>query len=342
MAADIYSTNVLNGVVQNLIRPQSALLDTFFPGLDVTSSESISFDVAIGKRRIAPLVHPSLAGKMVEGLGFKTNTFKPAYVKDKRIFDPKRGLKRQIGERIGGSASPTSRVQAALVQELTDQTEMLTRLYEVMSSEILRTGRVTIKGDGFDTVVVDFLRNSAHTITLAGALRWGQAGVVPLDDINSWSSMVLQNSGASIRSVFMSPDAWDLFIADPKTEKQLNDRRIDQPDVKKLSNGSMLGLNFQGSIGDRDYWTYQDWYVDPDTGLEVPMMPAYTVILGSAAIEGVRHFGAIQDEDNNFEAIQMFTKSWIEKDPSKRILLMQAAPLVVPYRPDGSVGATVN
>ena len=39
--------------------------------------------------------------KRVESLGYTTKTFKPAYIKDKRVFDPELPLKRAVGERIG-------------------------------------------------------------------------------------------------------------------------------------------------------------------------------------------------------------------------------------------------
>ena len=37
-----------------------------------------------------------------------------------------------------------------------------------------------------------------------------------------------------------------------------------------------------------------------------------------------------------------FSKSWTEPDPAVRYLLMQSAPLPVPYRINASLGATVR
>ena len=37
-----------------------------------------------------------------------------------------------------------------------------------------------------------------------------------------------------------------------------------------------------------------------------------------------------------------FTKSWLEEDPSVRWLLLQSAPLVVPYRPNAVLCATIG
>jgi hypothetical protein len=40
--------------------------------------------------------------------------------------------------------------------------------------------------------------------------------------------------------------------------------------------------------------------------------------------------------------MEYFVKSWEVEDPSRRILLMQSAPLIVPYRPDATFAATVR
>lgn len=341
MALDIYATGVLNRVVDSLIRPQTALLNMFFRSVQQSTEETIYFDVEESARRIAPFVHPTLAGRMVEGLGFKTNNFQPAYVKDKRIFDPDRALKRQIGETIGGNASPASRVQANLNKMLLDQQDMLNRRFEVMASEIVRLGQVTITGDGYPTVVVDFLRNAAHTVTLSGAARWGQAGIVPIELIEDWSTTMLQNSGAVVDTVIMDTLAFRLFTADTKSKELLLNTSNNGPSRLDIVHMAEQGLAYQGTIGNVDYYAYQDWYIN-DAGTEVPMIPINTCILGSRSMDGVRHFGAIKDEEAGFQARESYTKSWVIPDPSVRYLLTQSAPIMVPYRPDASFAATVN
>ena len=100
---DIFTTAVLARVVELLPPPSTFLLDTFFPGVQTGDTEEIYFDIDTSKPRIAPFVHPTVAGKVVADRGFQTNSFKPAYVKDKRILLPGAPIKRRPGERIGGS-----------------------------------------------------------------------------------------------------------------------------------------------------------------------------------------------------------------------------------------------
>lgn len=338
---DIYSTAVLNGVVDNLKRPQAFLLDTFFPMVSQSEEEEIKFDVEDGQRRIAPFVSPLREGKVVEGLGYTTKTFKPAYTKDKRIMDQRRPLKRAIGERIGGDLNPAQRIQRYIAQELGDQADMLTRRFEVMASEVLRTGKIAIVGDGFPEVEVNFGRLGTLTKALTTTARWGENDVFPLDDIEGWADEVLQASGSGVTDVVFDPLAWKLFRADAKVEKILDLRRMDNGTIKPVIE-PVTGAQYKGSIGSFSLWVYQDWYVDPADDTEKKIFPDYSVLLGSSDIMGVRHFGAIIDNDADYQARSLFAKSWLVPDPSRRYLLMQSAPLMVPYRPNASLFASVR
>ena len=337
---DLYTTSVLHRVVASLKRPQNFLLNTFFPGFLQSETEEINFDTEHGARRIAPFVHPLVEGKTVEGLGFTANTFKPAYTKDRRTLDSSRPLKRAMGEQIGpGTLSGAQRAQAYLAGELADAVAMLSRRKEVMASEALRTGKVTVDGDGYDAVEVDYGRAAANTKTLSGAANWDAAGVSPLEDIETWSLDILKLNGAQVTDVVMEVDAWRLFILDSEVKNSLDYRR--DSSIAGMFNTTpgqqQVGGEFKGTIGNRRYWTYADWYVD-DAGSEVAILPQYQVLLGSSGIEGYQAHGAIRDEEHGFIASEFASKSWTTPDPSVRHLLVQSAPLVVPYRPDASMG----
>ena len=342
---DIYSTFVLNRVVENLDRPASFLLDKFFPDEQTEDSEEIHFDIDKSRPRLAPFVSPLVAGKVVDEDGYLTKSFKPAYVKDKRRFDPHKPLRRKIGERLGGALSPMQRREASLNKSLNNQLENLTRREEVMASEILRTGRVTISGDNYPTVIVDFQRSPNLTQQLIDASRWGEPDVNPLDDIEDWSSLIQSESGAVARTVVFDPEAWRLFKNSPGVNQKLEIRRGTNStlsaDPIAFGQGNEKA-RYVGSIGDFDYWVYNDVYEDDD-GNDQKVMPDYTVILASEmSLEGCRCYSVIQDEEADYKAERYFTKSWLEKDPALRWLLMQSAPLIVPYRPNASFCATVR
>ncbi|OTA14214.1 minor capsid protein E [Xenorhabdus vietnamensis] len=118
---NIYDTNVLVQVVPNLITSQNWLLDKFFPNIVESDTEEVSIDVDVGLRRMAPFVSPLVQGVLVESRKFQTNTFKPAYIKDKRAPDLRKPIRRQIGERIGGQYTAAEREMLNIQFELADQ-----------------------------------------------------------------------------------------------------------------------------------------------------------------------------------------------------------------------------
>jgi hypothetical protein len=332
--------------VEKLERPSSFLLDAFFGQEQTEDSEEIHFDIDKSKPKLTPFVSPLVAGKVVDDEGFTTKSFKPAYAKDKRRFDPSRPFKRMIGEKIGGTLSPQQRLEANINRTLSKQLENLTRREEVMASEALRTGRITVTGDEYPTVVVDFQRDPSLTVALAGGSRWGEVGVNALDNLEDWVGRIQEKSGAVGRTVVMDALAWRVFKADPKVEKLLDIRRLrDTADLAlgpiAFGQGNDLA-RYVGTIGDLDFWVYNDRYVD-DNDVVQKLLPDYTVLLGSPTqLEGTRCYGAIQDEKAGYRAQRFFSKSWLEEDPAVRWLLLQSAPLIVPYRPNASFCATVR
>lgn len=333
--ADIYATTVLQGVVPTLIRPQAFLLNTFFPTVVQSETEDIAWDVMAGKRRVSPFVSPLRAGKIVESLGRTTSTFKPAYVKDKRTIDPNKALKRAAGERIGGGGiTPADRAQANLVVEMEDQANMLTRRLELMAADALQDGKLTVTGEGYDAVEVNFGRDAALTVTLTNPNRWGDANIKPSENISDWSMTMLQKSGAVATDIVFTNGSWKNFVAEDGIQKSIDILRGGDSRIE-LGLQVQHGAAFKGVWGNYRLWLYNDWYLD-DNGTEQPMLPDHGVVISGPQLEGTRYFGAIRDDTAGYMAMEMYFKSWVENDPPIRQLMMQSAPLVVPTRVNAS------
>ncbi|EPJ1409013.1 TPA: major capsid protein, partial [Yersinia enterocolitica] len=199
---NIYDTNVLVGLVPNLKTSQNWLLDRFFPNVVTYATEEVSIDIDIGKRRMSPFVSPLVEGKLVESRKYQTNTFKPAYIKDKRAPDLRKPIRRQMGERIGGEYTAAEREMLNIQFEMEDQIDMLNRRMEWMAASALTKSQITVVGEGFPTTVIDFGRSSNLTITLSGSDKWplsvaaGTTNTQPSDDIEDWQTLMLQESGA--------------------------------------------------------------------------------------------------------------------------------------------------
>ena len=87
------------------------------------------------------------------------------------------------------------------------------------------------------------------------------------------------------------------------------------------------------------YYVYSEYYEDVD-GVTKPLLPAGTVIGVSSDLGGIRAFGAIMDEEALI-ATELYPSSWVEKNPSARMIMTQSAPLVAPTRPNSTFSMSV-
>ena len=156
MAYDIYSTAFLNRVVDELAPVPTVFLDLFFPEVLTHDTEEVYFDKVTDKPRLTPFVHPLHEGKVVDSVGYSTKSVKPAYLKDLRVHNPIKALKRRAGEALTGSLTPAQRQQANIVADLADQNRMFMRRMEVMAIEAVRDGRATIVGEGAGEMLASF------------------------------------------------------------------------------------------------------------------------------------------------------------------------------------------
>lgn len=340
---DLYSTNALLGTIRSLKRPKPWLLETFFPLVQTEESEEIHFDVEIGKRRVAPFVAPTSQGKIVDRLGFQTNTFQPAYIKPKTSVRPTQALKRAMGESLGGGQFTAAQRKAAIVASiLFDHADQITRRLNLMAAEALVAARVTVKGEGYGTKIVQFPRDNNLKITLTGSDRWSQPDSDPISDIEDAIEKVHEIEGASVYKVAMDPVAWRWFKKNKRVMEILDVRRAAGADTVAFGGLDLAsGAQFGGVFGTFEVWVYSEYYEDPDTGETKPVLPAGTVIGAGPDLGGTRAFGAIHDEEAGIQALELFPKSWVEQDPSVRFIMTQSAPLVVPTRPNASFSMKV-
>lgn len=336
---DLFSTDSLLGIISELKRPSMFFTSRYFSATTQDDAEEIHFDVLNKRRRLAPYVSPLAPGRLVASNGFTTDTFKPAYTKDKRVFDPSKPFKRAIGERIGGGVkTPAQRRAEALRLDLLDQIEMINRTKEAQAAQALRTGGITVEGVDYPLANISFGRNAANDIAVA--TTWDNAATAkPLNDLKSSHSLILKNGGGSARDVVMSTDAWTAFEETDQIKGRLDREHVRDSKVN-ADVADIEGVAYQGRLNGLDFFTYEEWHED-SAGVDQPVLPSNEVLLLSRSVEGIQAHGAIRDEDAGFRAMEYFSKSWKEPDPSVRYLLMQSSFLMVPTRVNAVARLTV-
>lgn len=340
MSISMYETRKMLRALEQMLPAKKFLRDLFFSEVDVSQSKYVDIDIIKGTRKLAPFVHPLKEGRMVEKEGYKTRSYEPPYVKPKTVTTAADILNRDPGKHIyQRSETPAQAAARKLGKELNFLNSEIDRLEEWMCASALSNGSITVVGEGVNDVI-DFGMESSHKPVLAGGDLWSDAtNSNPMQDLKDWDRLIAKDSGMKANVIVMGFTAWDTFVQHPKVTGALDTRRVDlgKIDPMALPNGA----TYQGYMKEVqcDVYTYNEWYTNAsDTTL--PMIDAKKVIMGDTRCRATRHYGAIQDLEA-LAAVRRFPKSWMEKDPSVRMLLLQSAPLMALHQVDAVVAATV-
>jgi len=337
---DLYSTAELRKVIVDSRPPVQYFLDRLYREQMNFTTEEIMFDELRLGRRMAPFVAPNLQGRVLKRSGFYTKMFRPAYVKPKDAVTPGRMLRRLAGEGLTGDMTPGQRWQATVAAYQLDQRNQIFRRWEWMGAQAALYGQVTVSGEDYPTVTIDFGRAANHTVILSGSALWSDASSLPDDDLEEWASRVHDAEGFVVTRVTMGRLAWKAFKRNPSIERLLETRRGSE---SKAETGPGLGesVEFKGQIGSFNIYVYNDVYEDENGAMQPMMDPRDVLLEAGAGFDGVRAFGAIMDADAGLQALDIFPKMWKNPDPSVVYLMSQSAPLMIPSRPNCTLRARV-
>lgn len=334
--AEMVDTAELSSAVEQLRVPQGFLKQTFFGGTPVIfDTLEVELQKRDRRRRVSPLVLPTVEGQVVQSRAFNAERYQPAYIKDKRPLLPRNFMTRAFGESPTENMTPQARLDMAVDDEMLDQRNMWELRLELMCAQLITTGTVTLVGEKYPTTVIDFQRNALlRPAALASTFRWGDAGVKIKNYLSARSKVISDVGGVTPRDVVMGMDAWDVFSSDTDVQKVLDLRNNVQTPFD-LTNQIGEGATFRGEIFGYRIWTYYGTYIDPIAGTQQELFPAKGCFIGSPdTIQGYIAFGAIQDVAS-FRAQPFFVKMYEEDDPSALMLLFQSAPLPLAGWQDG-------
>lgn len=326
----------------------------FFPETHNSDRQKIYFDdIDDNEYRLAPFVAPNVQGRVIASKGFETKSFAPAYVKVKHVVDPSRSITRQAGEALLGSLSRAERYDAVIGDNIRRERLMIENRWEYMACKAITDGAITIKGDDYPTVTMDFQRDASLTNTLSGGALWSAGTATPIADLQRMRSIAFRLSRAPITNVIFGLQALAAFLLPSHGDVQelLNAFRrgnTSEFDAANINDGSpyqYIGqLSGVAGAGALRMWSYSNFYEsmgdgtddagDPGDGMDY-FDPKCVIGVGGA-IRGVKAFGAIADRRAGLASVPIFPKMWDEEDPSVTYTMCQSAPIMVPLRPNNS------
>lgn len=340
----IYDRRTLMGVYRRLGAVPNFWLSLGFRDTLTFDTEEVQMGRITEDRPLAPLVMPMAEGRPLYNQTEKVEVLKPAYVKPKDPVNPGMMIRKRAG--LGELAaetdqSPQARYNAVVAAVLRFHREAIERRWEWMAAQATLNGTNILVGDGYPAQTVDFGRAANHTVVLGGGSRWGDSGVKPQDDLETWIDRVQEaRFGGPVTDVIFGPTAWKLYRADLKADaltamdiRQTNPVNIDLNMVTER-------VQFVGNISRNiRAWVYSDYY--HVNGVKTNFMDPRDVLVYSPNLQGVRCYGAILDLDAQMNATAVFSKMWNSDDPSATMVMTQSAPLMVPVNPDSTLRARV-
>jgi hypothetical protein len=334
---EMVDTVELSSAVEQLRPPQGFLKQTYFGGTPILfDTLEVELQKRDRRRRVSPLVLPTVEGQVVQSRAFAAERYKPAYIKDKRHLQPRNFTTRAFGEAPTANLSAADRLQIAIDDEMLDQRNMWELRLELMCAQLMTTGTITLTGEKYPTTVIDFQRNALlRPSALIAGTQWGAAGVSIRGYLSTRSKVLSDVGGVSPKDVVMGLDAWEVFSADTTVRAVLDIRNAVQ---SPFDIGAQIGegATYRGEIFGYRIWTYYGTFIDPITNAQQEIMPAKGCIIGSPdTVQGYVAFGAIEDVAT-MRAQPFFVKMYEEDDPSALMLLFQSAPMPLAGWIDGA------
>ena len=362
MSVDLYSTRTMQQALIVAKRPRTFMREMMIRRDEYSQTEKVDVDIKVGQRRMAPFIDPNVGpGVNMDRVGFSTWTYVAPQLAPKRSLTFTDLQSRLPGESIYGTQTPDERAQILLGEDLAELDEAIIRAEEYMCVKAAFASAIPIVINGVLTQTITFPRASTVQIGDIGAAGnayggssaayWGASGANILTNIRAWQRVFTQQTGLTPDFMVCGQGAADALITAPTLNGitgLLNTRRADLGLIKpELMDG---GATYIGRLNGTniDIWGYDEWYIDPVTGTEGPLVPSNQILMGSSKAYCVMRYGAVGVATGVDQSSQLapvagarVPESWIEKEPAVRFIKINSRPLVVPVQNDAFLTAKV-
>jgi hypothetical protein len=344
MTISIYEPRSMARALAELPPARNFLKQLFFRAVETYPTEKVDVDIQTGTRRLAPFVSTKSPGKVVDRTGFTTHTYEAPMIAPKRPITTEDLQTRVPGEHVYSGNDPAQRQAELLRGDLTELDTMIVRREEWMCREALVSSSIRILGDDVDRTIT-FPRDASLSVgLLAAADRWDAATADIPAQIRKWRRMIVQLTGVNPNTMLLSAEAEAALLGNTNLRSALNTLRLDLGQIKPELRDS--GATYIGQLAGTgiDLWSYDEWYIDPVSGSEDPMIPEKTILLGATnAYTAMRYASVPVADGENIGLVRAsrVPESWIERDPAVRWLKLSSRPLPVPVQNNAFLTATV-
>jgi len=335
----------MTAAINKIKGPQRFLRDLLFGRKETLDTETIEMSYLTGARDAAPFVKKNGEALLVEGLGEEFAVVEAPNIRIKRPFTPSSLLyNRQPGTVIFASSGSKRRaIQQKIARELQRLKDLITNREEWMISQAIR-GSISYSVRDEDNWQITYPRSASHTTT--AEVDWDEDSTAkPEVDFLAAKRLIADDVGLAPTHVILGEDAAKYFLQIDQVKDLLDNRRIEAGRVTYTSNFSEQGALYLGQFCGIEVWEYSRSVNSNGTATDLVRDAYAEFVTASPAAENVIYYGAIPDMDalqGRTIQTQIFSKSWVEKDPSVMYALAHSRPLPVPRLPDSTVSMNIK
>lgn len=322
---DLLDPLVMRGVVEKLETPEALVLSN---RLNRTPwpYPSVTWDVIKGSRMVAKPNVPNSEAHIVPRLGVSQESAAFIYLREKKVFEPTT----LHWLRAPGTLNNIQNAETAVLRELRDLNQRIDNFMEWSCWQAL-TGTLVLDFPDVQAVV-DYKIPDSHKPTVGTG--WDTATPAQIiADVKAWKRLIARDGRVPARDAFLTEATMDRIFnafasngtATAMAANLLSDRMKDQYYSSGVLPG-FLGLN----------WNTVESFYDSDAGLPTLFVPDDALFLtnltDNTPMEIMEGPSADDEAPDGFTG--KFTKTWKEKDPSARQVLIEYHGLPVITRPE--------
>lgn len=324
--------------IEQIPTPPRMLQDLVFKEENTHETDTVEVDIEKGGRKMAPFITDLEGGVVVKGTSRSSRVVKTPRIRPKHPMT----AKDLLGQRGPGQiyyAGGITDIMAARKKKIATEQRNLKMLIDTrkewMCAQAL-TGTLAVSQDNI-AFQVDYLMPDAHQITLTGDDKWSATDTAkPRNQVKTWSQMMINALGFGPDLMICGTEAAEALWTLVENDKAFDARRITAGEFTWKATS-----NYMGNLGGIDVYSYGSVYEDA-AGDDQNLIPANKVYLIASRARFSIEYGIILDLDAEAQVVgQIFSKAWLEKDPSVLWLLAESRPLPVPWQPEAIIEVQV-
>lgn len=326
-------------------------LSGFFqsPARNFHNSQDVEVDILREDEEVAVTVADISAGARLNEATVLTNKrFTPPVYKEAGPINAYQLMLRSAGEHPFVDPDYQANAMAASMDIGRRCEEKIRRAVELMASQVLQTGELTLKDSGGNsTFAMDFFPKTTH-FPSAGTAWSTSATATPIDDLESLANVIMTNGREMPTDLIFGRTAYLEFMACTQVLNYADNRRIN---IVNLDRPELPGEGavYHGTLAAGQYrfnmWTYLGRYKDVETATITEYVDPGKVIMlnpnsrrdltwGGIPTIGGRDPRALPFMPGRVSStaggIDLHYNAWVEKDNTALTVQVGARPLTIP------------